>query len=136
MTAVPILPELFVVDKSGNRALKGTRCTRCGETFFPARRVCPRCHRCDAVADIALGRTGTVHATTEVIRYPAHLTQSYVLAEVDLREGVRLRAQLGGDDAAMLRPGDHVELVIEPLFTTAGGQAFLGYRFHRQKESS
>ncbi len=135
MNTVPLRPGLFIVDGDGARALKGTRCAHCGRTYFPPRRVCPRCRRGDALADVALGRIGVVHAATHVVRHPAHFACGYVLAEVDLPEGVRLRAQLGGDDAAHLRPGDRVELAIEPLFMTAEGQAVLGYRFHKKKEA-
>lgn len=109
-------------------ALRGSRCGRCHEAFFPARRVCPRCHRGDSVLGIALGRRGHVYAVTEVVRPAAFYPEAYTLALVDLPEGVRVLGQVKGP-AGSVRIGADVELVVEPMFETPDGQRVWGYRF-------
>ncbi len=108
--------------------LRATRCGRCAECFFPPRRACPRCHRAEAMSEVALGRRGRIHALTRVARPAAMYPDPYTLALVDLPEGVRLLAQVKGP-AEALRLGADVELVVEPLFQTPDGRRVWGYRF-------
>ncbi len=127
---VPIRAGVFVGEdfRAPAAALRGTRCARCAETFFPARRVCARCHAADRIEETALGRRGRVFALTHVVRPAGHYAAPYVLALVDLPEGVRVLSQIAAapDTVAI---GDEVTLVVEPLFDTPEGQRVWGYRF-------
>jgi uncharacterized protein len=128
---IPIKPGVFVDDDfAPERArLRGTRCGRCGETFFPPRQVCPRCHVAGTMEDVTCGRVGRINSITRVVRTPHHYTQAYWLAEVDLAEGVRLLAQV---DAPLERPlpiGATVELTTRPILLLPDGKRVWGYVF-------
>lgn len=128
---VSINPGLFTRDdpRDPEIALKGSRCTACRETFFPARAICPRCHSAAAIQEAELSRTGTLWSFTRVVRTPDHYPQPYLLAWVDLPEGVRLMTQLACPADASVRVGMPVTLVVEPLFESADGRRVWGYRF-------
>ena len=128
---VPVKPGIFTHDDfaADEVALRGSRCRACDEAFFPARQVCPRCRSRDAIADVALGRAGTVHALTHVTRPPAHYDDAYVLAEVDLAEGVRLVAHIVAEAGDAVAPGDAVTLVVRPQFALPDGRRVWGYQF-------
>lgn len=134
-TPTLIKPGLFTADDPADPdlALKGSRCDACAETFFPPRAICPRCHSPAAVRDVALSRTGVVYACTRVVRTPAQYPAPYLLAWVDLPEGVRLMTQLACPAGADVRVGAPVHMVVEPLFDTADGRAVWGYRFRPEE---
>ena len=68
------------------------RCQVCRTHVFPPRSVCPHCHAGTPDWVEALG-TGEVHTYSVEMR-PAQGDQPYVLAIVDLDEGVRLLTRL------------------------------------------
>lgn len=70
-----------------------------------------------------------MNAITAVRRPPAHYADPYLLAEVDLPEGVRIVTQI---DAPVDRPvavGADVMLVTRPLVTGSEGACAWGYLF-------
>ncbi|MFC4786348.1 Zn-ribbon domain-containing OB-fold protein [Nocardioides sp. MAHUQ-72] len=77
-------------------ALLGTRCAD-GHTTFPARDLCPTCHRTD-VATVALAGTGTLHTFSEVHQAPPGVEVPYLLGWVDLAEGCRVLARIAASD--------------------------------------
>lgn len=127
---VPVKDGVFTSGdfRTAEVSLRGTRCARCAETFFPPRRVCPRCHGADSMGEVTLSRMGRIHAVTHVARPAAVYRGAYMLALVDLPEGVRLLTQVKGP-AEGLVIGAEVELVVEPLFETPDSQRVWGYRF-------
>ncbi|MGH7076052.1 MAG: Zn-ribbon domain-containing OB-fold protein [Stellaceae bacterium] len=127
----PLKPGIFTAGdlQDPDLALCGTRCGKCGETFFPQRRICPRCRVPGTMAPTALSRNGRIHAVTQVLRWPGHLSASYFLALIDLPEGVHLVTQITVPEGLMPRIGDEVTLMVEPIFHTAEGTPVLGYRF-------
>lgn len=130
-TDVPIRAGLFSRGdlRDPAIALRGTRCEACAETFFPPRAVCPRCRSAAGVGTVALSRTGTVYSFTRVVRTPAHLKDPYVLALVDLPEGVRLMAQVATPMGEDVRVGTPVRLAVGPLFDLPDGRHVWGYWF-------
>jgi len=127
---VPIKEDVFTPGDFRTEAvsLRGSRCSRCEETFFPPRRFCPRCHDGAAMGGVTLSRRGRICAVTHVARPAAAYKQAYSLALVDLPEGVRLLTQVAGPADALVL-GAEVDLVVEPLFETPDGQRVWGYRF-------
>ncbi|HWB47388.1 MAG TPA: OB-fold domain-containing protein [Hyphomicrobiaceae bacterium] len=126
-----IKPGVFVADDFSPETarLRGARCPRCQEVFFPARQACPRCHTRDDMQEVALARTGRIGAITAVVRPPQHYPAPYWLAEVELPEGVRVVAQV---EAAIDQPvpvGAAVELTTRPLLARPNGQWLWGYVF-------
>jgi len=77
-------------------SLSGTRCTVCGEYFFPPRSVCPNCRRSGNVEPYTFKGEGEV-VTYTVIHTAARGFERhapYVLAIVKLDEGARLTAHV------------------------------------------
>ena len=73
--------------------LLGSRCEACGAVQFPAREFCPACRAADAQVQVTLSDRGIVFSYTVVHQSPSGRTP-YVLAYVDLADGVRVMAQL------------------------------------------
>jgi uncharacterized OB-fold protein len=126
-----IKPGVFVADdfSPDTARLRGTRCGRCAEVFFPARESCPRCHVRGEMQEVALARTGKIGAITAVARPPQHYAAPYWLAEIELPEGVRLLAQGDASLDQLIPVGALVELTARPLLPRPHGQWLWGYVF-------
>ncbi len=126
---VPLRPGLFEVDAGGAVRLVGTRCRSCGAHFFPCRAVCARCLSRD-LATVPLSARGTLYTFTTVHQSTPEFPTPYMLAYVDLPEGVRLLAQLAGTSPGEARIGMPLDLRIQPVGTDAAGRPVLGYRLY------
>lgn len=104
-------------DAARDRELVLQRCAACGRLIHHPREACPTCLGQEFTWDRASGR-GTVHATS-VHHVPfGQLTAEecpYVVAFVDLEEGVRILTNLVGDGADEVHSGDPVVLAWSPL---------------------
>jgi uncharacterized OB-fold protein len=93
------------------------RCTKCRRYQFYPRRHCTACLTADPEWVAASGR-GTLYSYTVVHRTPnpqfAALTP-YVLALVDLAEGVRITASLVDIEDRPVRCGDPVRIVFRSV---------------------
>jgi len=92
-------------------------CRSCGQPFWFPRETCPR----DLSPDIEwrpAGGRGVVHAVS-VMPKPANPAMAgrepYVVALIDLEEGVRMMSTVVGDDPWSVAVGDPVVLAWEPL---------------------
>jgi uncharacterized OB-fold protein len=128
---IPIRAGLFVDDdfRPKTAHLRGARCAACNEAFFPRREVCPRCRTASTLQDVSLSRRGRVNAITAVWRPPAHYAHPYLLAEVDLPEGVRIVTQIDAPVDEPVAVGADVTLVTRPLVTGPKGERAWGYLF-------
>jgi len=75
------------------------RCTKCDEPRFPPKPVCSKCWSTE-YRNVAAAGTGTVYSFTVIHRagLPSYREDvPYVIAVVDLDEGVRVMANLHGD---------------------------------------
>jgi uncharacterized protein len=103
------------------------RCLSCGRCHFYPRAICPHCmgERLEWVA--ASGR-GSVHSFTVVHRPPPGFEDQspYVVALIDLEEGVRMMSWVTGCDPAEVRIGLPVEVVFPagPADGEAGAEEF------------
>ena len=91
------------------------RCSACGEIRHPPRPMCPHCNSLDWETVAASGR-GTVHSY--VIPHapvPPGFDEGYVVALVELEEGVRLVSSLTGVAQDDIRNDMAVEVVFEPV---------------------
>ena len=92
-------------------------CTACARPIHFPREACPGCLGTDLEFRPAAG-TGTVYALSEM-PVPGNAGMAgrapYLVALVDLDEGVRLLTNLVGDDAASARVGSTVVVDWEPL---------------------
>jgi uncharacterized protein len=103
-------------------ALRGHRllyqsCGGCGAGFAPYQAICPKCWSGDVVDCEASGR-GTVYTFSTVYRAPMPAFKPdlpYVVAIVELEEGVYLTTNLVGCSADDVRIGMQVEVVFEDV---------------------
>lgn len=126
---VPISPGIFEGDLQGEPRLVGARCRQCGTCFFPRREVCARCLSAETEV-VPLSTSGTLYTYTVVHQSTPEFPTPYILAYVDLPEGVRLLAPLVGVAADQVRVGMRLRLRVEPLRTDAAGRTILGYRLY------
>jgi uncharacterized OB-fold protein len=93
------------------------RCTACGRHVFYARALCPHCHR-GPLEWVDASGGGEVYSFTVARRSAspafAHLVP-YVVALIDLDEGVRMLATLRVDDPEQARVGQRVRVAFEEL---------------------
>ena len=97
--------------------LVGTRCTTCGEYYFPPRTVCPACRRDGIIEEYQFKGTGKVvtytviHAVSE-----GHSGQiPYILAIIKLDEGPRLTGQIVNINPENIEIGMRVKRVFRKL---------------------
>lgn len=90
--------EDVVATVDGAPHLVGTRCRRCEDVRFPPAVGCPRCQAgSDDLEPIPLPQEGTVAAATRVERAIPPFEAPYLLAYVQVSEGVRVFCQLIAD---------------------------------------
>ncbi len=90
-------------------------CGDCGAWVFYPRALCPACHSDNLAWEPASGR-GVIHTYTVCHRPagPAFAADApYVVALIDLAEGVRMTSNIVGSDPAAVRIGQAVRVVFE-----------------------
>lgn len=92
-------------------------CNSCAKVYHYPRPVCPHCWSDDVVWREASGRaTLYTYSTVHVNDLPPFKEQlPYVVAMVDLEEGVRLTTQLVDCDASDARIGMALQVAFKPL---------------------
>jgi uncharacterized protein len=90
------------------------RCLDCGRRHFYPRAICPHCMGGSLEWVEASGR-GSVHSFTVVHRPPSGFEDDvpYVVALIDLEEGVRMMSRITGCAPAEVRIGLPVEVVFQ-----------------------
>lgn len=109
--------------------LEGRRCKSCGALQFPPREACAACRGRETETFRFSGR-GTVFSFAEVAQ-PLHgFPGPYLVALVELEEGVRVTAQLTDLDPDEVEIGMPVEMVTRRL-QEKGPHGYLvyGYKF-------
>ena len=111
-------------------ALMGSRCQNCGTYFFPKRHICLNCGQED-IEQTLLGRRGKIWTYTVARQTPpGSLMQApYVIAVVELEEGVMVEAVLADCDPEAARVGMEVEMVLEKMGTSAEGKDLMAFKF-------
>ena len=114
--------------------LVGTKCGNCGKVDFPPRSVCPDCGR-KSVGKMQvhrIGGKGTVVTYTTIYDAPSQfdLQKPYVMAIIEMDEGVRLTSQL-----IDVKPEDvKIGMKVQSTFRKLGqdgdaGVIHYGYKF-------
>ncbi|MGW4587830.1 Zn-ribbon domain-containing OB-fold protein [Amycolatopsis thermoflava] len=109
--------------------LLGSRCDRCATVSFPAREFCPGCRAVEGIRETELSPAGTVYSFTVVRQAPPGVEVPYVLAYIDLPEGVRVLAQISGVAPEDVAIGLPVHLELTTTGQDADGADLVGYRF-------
>ena len=116
---VPLGTGLFTVpsEPGAPPRLLGTRCTDCGEHFYPRRTICAKCLS-ERTADVELSARGTLYSFT-FVHFPMFGSTraehvGYGVGQVDLPEGPRVQVPLAGTQEDF-RVGQMVESELETL---------------------
>lgn len=114
--------------------LIGKRCENCRSVYFPPREICPRCRRksIGKMKSFKLSGKGKVYSFT-VVHDPMPdfvLMKPYIMAMVEMEEGVRLTGQVVDCDPAKMSIGLEVEATFRKLGQEGGsGIIRYGYKF-------
>jgi len=119
--------------------LVGIKCNSCGRHFFPPRAICPVCHRKSVgkIEKIRLRGEGKIFSLTEVHEGLEELSMQkpYVVAMVEMEEGVKVTGQVIDCEACDLRIGTPVRATLRKLSDEGpSGVIHYGYKFVPVKE--
>ena len=114
--------------------LIGTKCGSCGKVDFPPRAVCPTCGRRSVgkMQRIRLAGKGAVVTYTVIHDAPAQfeMQKPYVMAIVQMEEGVRLTSQLIDVKPEHVKIGMKVQATFRKLGQEGeAGVIHYGYKF-------
>ncbi|MBD3210683.1 transcriptional regulator [Candidatus Micrarchaeota archaeon] len=116
----------------------GTKCETCGTNYFPKRLVCPKCRRKGKLSEVRFSGKGSVYSFTEISAPPEGFEDQvpYVLAIIELDEGVRLTSQIVDSHKDDVKIGSRVEQVFRVIQRDdPEGVVHYGFKF-RLSESS
>ncbi|HIJ00762.1 MAG: uncharacterized protein PWQ88_232 [Candidatus Methanomethylophilaceae archaeon] len=114
--------------------LYGSRCGSCGKIYFPTRHICPECRRSSIgrMESYRLSGKGKVYSYSVVHEAPPQLAvlKPYVVAIVEMDEGVRVTGQLVDVDAEKIDIGMRVEAVLRKIGDEGpSGVIHYGFKF-------
>lgn len=118
--------------------LVGSKCGNCGKIFFPPRTVCPICHRksIGKMEPIKLKGDGEVLTFSIVHEAPSQfeMQKPYVIALIQMDEGVRITGQVIDCDPAEVQIGMKVRTTLRKLGDEGpAGLIHYGYKFTPSK---
>lgn len=115
--------------------LIGSKCSHCGEVFFPKRVICPECRRKGKLEDIKFSGKGKI-ISYSVIHTPTDDFKTiapYVVAIIELEEGAKITSQIVDCDPETLNIEDPVEMVFRKIREEGDeGVISYGYKFKVQ----
>jgi uncharacterized OB-fold protein len=96
--------------------LEAGKCKNCGNVSFPPRLVCPKC-KSKNFETVNLSREGKILTFTIIRVGPDKFSKEtpYVVAIIELNDGVRLTAQVTDCDVDKIKIGDKVKLVFRKV---------------------
>ncbi|MGQ9679835.1 MAG: Zn-ribbon domain-containing OB-fold protein [Candidatus Bathyarchaeia archaeon] len=124
------MPRYWREEKYRYRLI-GSRCSDCGEVFFPRRLVCLKCHS-RHLSDYKLSEKGRVVSWT-IIRNPPKEYEKYApyaVGLIELDDGVRIISQLVDLEPEAIKTGMRVEAVFRRIQEEgSSGIIEYGYKF-------
>ena len=114
--------------------LIGTKCGSCGKVDFPPRAICPMCGRksLGKMERFRLRGAGKVVTFTVIHEAPAQfeMQKPYVVAIVEMDEGVRITSQIIDVDPSEVKIGMRVQTAFRKLGEEGdAGIIHYGYKF-------
>ncbi len=114
--------------------LIGSKCGSCGKVDFPPRSVCPDCGRksIGKMGRYHLGGKGTVVTYTVIHDAPSQfeMQKPYIIAIIEMDEGVRLTSQIIDAKPEDVKIGMHVQATFRKLGQEGdAGVIHYGYKF-------
>jgi len=131
---VPIRGAYLRLVPGEEPALEGSRCPECGERFYPPRVVCLNCYH-EGLEPVPLSRRGKLYTFTIArMTLPGALVQApYVIAQVELPEGLHIPTVLTDVDPESVKIGMDLELVVEKASVNAEGAEVMTFKFRPVK---
>jgi uncharacterized protein len=122
------LPGSVKHAEDGQGVMIGGQCRACGLKVFPKPMICSACW-CEDINEIELARGGTLYSYSIVHAARKGWKSPYIVAYIDLDDGVRVCGQL--DRACDEEPvlGARVALTIGPLRESVDGKVYHAHRF-------
>ncbi len=114
--------------------LIGSKCSECGELFFPEKNKnwCIHCYK-SALKKVLFSRKGKIATFSVVMQKPAggfyHGGAPYCYGCIDIEDGIRIKSLISTDDYDSLKLGMDVELVIEKLWDDKDGNEVSTFKF-------
>lgn len=114
--------------------LIGMKCGNCGTVYFPPRSICPKCRRksLGKMSSFKLSGKGRVYSYT-VVHDPMpdfSLMKPYIMAMVEMEEGIKITAQLVDCEPDRVSIGMPVETTLRKLGEEgSSGIIRYGYKF-------
>jgi uncharacterized OB-fold protein len=135
---VPVIDGWFTWPPAPEPHLIGTRCTSCGDYFFPTVDACrnPRCMSTD-LEEVKLSRKGKLytysinHFQAPPPYVPPDPFVPYATGVIELeKEQMKVHGQISQNtDFESLRIGMEMEVVLETLYTDEQGNNVTSWRF-------
>ena len=129
---VPFQEGFYKIPKTTDQKPKliGSRCTKCGEVYFPRTPQCLKCYT-ETTEDYDLQRVGKVYSSTVVhLAPPMYQGQvPYMVGHVELDNGVLVPTRFTEVGNNPLPVGVEVELVLEKLGQDEKGRTILVHAF-------
>ena len=96
--------------------LEAGKCKQCGHISFPPRLVCPKC-KSKTFETVKLSREGKILTFTIIRVGPDKFSKEtpYVVAIIELNDGVRLIAQIADCDVDKVEIGNKVKLIFRKI---------------------
>jgi len=110
-------------------SLLGTKCSKCGKTFFPQRKNCPNCLDDANIKTVELSKTGTLVSSIVTNAAPPGYPLPHAQAYVDVDDGPRLFVLLADYDASKLKPGARMKLKCVETGKNENNEPIVAYRF-------
>ena len=133
-TPEPLPPEIWTLPGAimtlgdGEQRLRGGKCGKCGTEFFPKQPVCLECW-CEDIADNPLPTDGQLYAYAVVHVARKGWRTPYVIAYVDLSNGVRVSAPLACDPKHPPPHDSPVRLKIGEIGRAEDGRPIMSHQF-------
>jgi uncharacterized OB-fold protein len=133
-TRVPIKPGFFTIPEDPGESPKflGTRCSACGEHFYPRRAICGKCLSED-MHSVEMEARGELYSYTFVYlplfgSTNLEHSEGYGVGQIDLPEGPRIQAPLAGKQEDF-RVGQAVRGELDKLRENKQGDDVMIVRF-------
>ncbi|MEM4255632.1 MAG: Zn-ribbon domain-containing OB-fold protein [Candidatus Norongarragalinales archaeon] len=110
--------------------LIGSVCENCKHEFFPQRLICPNCRRKGNLAAKKMPEEGKIYSFTEVHAGAKGFENEtpYVLAVIELSNGVKLLSHVVDSPAEKIKIGAGVKVVFRKIFAE-GEEGIIAYGF-------
>jgi uncharacterized OB-fold protein len=109
--------------------LVGSHCKKCGQNYFPAREICPKCFAEGQMEKVRFSNQGKLYSYSVVHVAPKQFSPPYAVGYVDFPEGVRVLAQLTTTDPKQIRLDMDVQTLLGKICVDEQGREIVSYKF-------